>query len=166
WLNPRRAGSPSPRGWTPSGLPRRLVSSRGRNSKTWPHAPVRSTPGSVVTRGSPSRRPRSSSSSWSSFFSCRSERMRLVGAYLAAGLCVTVAATGCHRPADAGGTSIEEGAAQTVRVLDVPFVPQSPALCGGAALAMVIRYWDGPAVLAGDFADRIAPEGKGIRTED
>ncbi len=38
-----------------------------------------------------------------------------------------------------------------LQVLDVPYVPQSGALCGGAALAMVLRYWGESGVLAEDF---------------
>lgn len=41
--------------------------------------------------------------------------------------------------------------AQTA-LLDVPYVPQSEELCGGAAVAMVLRYWDSPPVYAEDFA--------------
>jgi hypothetical protein len=85
---------------------------------------------------------------------------------LAAGVYMTLAAVGYHIPAAADSSFIVEGAPRMVRLLDVPFVPQSPAMCGGAALAMVMRYWEGPAVLAEDFADRIAPEGTGIRTDD
>lgn len=52
-----------------------------------------------------------------------------------------------------------------VRVLDVPYVPQSAALCGGAAVAMVLRYWGEPAVLAEDFIGRLEPDGAGIRAD-
>ena len=31
--------------------------------------------------------------------------------------------------------------AQSLTVLDVPFIAQSELLCGGAAAAMVMRYW-------------------------
>jgi hypothetical protein len=92
--------------------------------------------------------------------------MRFVGASLAAGVCVTVAAIGSPLPTSADATSIEAGAPRTVCLLDVPFVPQRQALCGGAALAMVMRYFGEPAVLAEDFADRIEPDAKGIRTDD
>ncbi|HET9952642.1 MAG TPA: C39 family peptidase [Candidatus Eisenbacteria bacterium] len=52
-----------------------------------------------------------------------------------------------------------------VRLLDVPYVPQTEALCGGAAIAMVLRYWGEPAVLAEDFAGLVAPGDAGIRTD-
>jgi len=51
-----------------------------------------------------------------------------------------------------------------VRFLDVPYVPQSGALCGGAALAMVLRYWGKPGVLADDFTALVEPGQAGIRT--
>jgi hypothetical protein len=47
--------------------------------------------------------------------------------------------------------------------LDVPYVPQSEALCGGAALAMVLRYWGEPRIRAEDFARLRAPGEPGIR---
>src|SRR6267142_130590 len=52
---------------------------------------------------------------------------------------------------------------EPVRLLDVPYVPQSEALCGGAALAMVLRYWGEPRVRAEDFGRLIAPGEQGIR---
>jgi predicted double-glycine peptidase len=51
-------------------------------------------------------------------------------------------------------------------VLDVPFVPQSPALCGGAAVAMVLRYWGERGVYAEEFAPLVVENGAGIRTDD
>lgn len=46
--------------------------------------------------------------------------------------------------------------------LDVPYVPQSGVLCGGAALAMVLRWWGEPLVLAEDFASLVEPGREGI----
>lgn len=51
-----------------------------------------------------------------------------------------------------------------MQLLDVPYVPQSGALCGGAALAMVLRYWGRTGVLAEDFAALLEPDKVGIRT--
>lgn len=51
-------------------------------------------------------------------------------------------------------------------VLDVPFVPQSPALCGGAAVAMVLRYFGERGVYAEDFASLVVASGAGIKTDD
>ena len=53
-------------------------------------------------------------------------------------------------------------AAQTLTVPAVPYLPQSEALCGGAALAMVLRYWGMPDVRPEDFAGSLTPEGTGI----
>ncbi|HKQ20367.1 MAG TPA: C39 family peptidase, partial [Candidatus Eisenbacteria bacterium] len=62
-------------------------------------------------------------------------------------------------------TPLGGGAPETVRLLDVPYVPQSEALCGGAAIAMVLRCWGEPAVLAEDFATLVEPDGAGIRAD-
>lgn len=50
-------------------------------------------------------------------------------------------------------------------LLEVPYVSQPEALCGGAAAAMVLRYW-GTAAGARDFARLLTPDGSGIRTAD
>ena len=52
-----------------------------------------------------------------------------------------------------------------VRVLDVPYLPQTEALCGGAAAAMVMRYW-GRQVSPRRFAALIRPEEGGIRAAE
>ena len=49
-------------------------------------------------------------------------------------------------------------------LLDVPFVSQSEALCGGAAVAMVFRYWGARGVSAEEFAPLIDTAEGGIRT--
>ena len=49
-------------------------------------------------------------------------------------------------------------------LLDVPFVSQSEALCGGAAAAMVLRYWGERGVSADTFAPLIDRSAAGIRT--
>lgn len=51
-------------------------------------------------------------------------------------------------------------------LLDMPFVPQSEALCGGAALAMVMRHHGIRGVEAEDFAHLVVETGEGIRTTD
>ncbi|MEO8634930.1 MAG: C39 family peptidase [Gemmatimonadales bacterium] len=51
-------------------------------------------------------------------------------------------------------------------VLDVPYLPQSELLCGGAALAMVERWWGRRGVYAEDFAGLVRPEVGGIRTTE
>jgi tetratricopeptide (TPR) repeat protein len=53
---------------------------------------------------------------------------------------------------------------QDLPILDVPFLPQTEALCGGAAAAMVLRYWGERGIDAGDFASLVEPAAGGIRT--
>lgn len=53
-----------------------------------------------------------------------------------------------------------------VRLLDIPFIQQSEALCGGAAAAMVMRFWGLTAVDAESFAPLVDREAGGIRGED
>lgn len=82
----------------------------------------------------------------------------------AIGISVAVAALIRGSPAVAGAPSDGDSTSARIQLLDVPYVPQSEALCGGAALAMVLRYWGKPGVLAEDFADLLEPGGAGIRT--
>lgn len=56
------------------------------------------------------------------------------------------------------------GSLSGTQLLDVPYVPQSGQLCGGAALAMVLRYWGEPGVMAEDFAALAESAEDGIRT--
>ncbi|MGH7445571.1 MAG: cysteine peptidase family C39 domain-containing protein, partial [Longimicrobiales bacterium] len=64
--------------------------------------------------------------------------------------------------------TVERGSARAAAelLLDVPFVPQSEALCGGAALAMVLRFHGDTRVYAEDFATLVVAGGAGIRTTD
>ncbi len=50
--------------------------------------------------------------------------------------------------------------------LDVPYLPQTSLLCGGAALAMAERFWGRRGVYAEDFAALVHPELGGILTTD
>ncbi len=50
-------------------------------------------------------------------------------------------------------------------VLDVPFISQSEALCGGAAAAMVLRYWGERGLTAESFAPLVDRSAAGIRTD-
>lgn len=50
-----------------------------------------------------------------------------------------------------------------VRLLDVPYVAQSEDLCGGAAAAMMMRFWGARGVRAEDFRRLVRPEEGGIR---
>src|SRR5688572_12949329 len=49
-------------------------------------------------------------------------------------------------------------------LLDVPFISQSEALCGGAAAAMVLRYWGERGVAAESFAHLVDRRSAGIPT--
>lgn len=51
------------------------------------------------------------------------------------------------------------------RLLDVPYVTQSADLCGGAAVAMVLRYWGARQTFAEDFAPLVDRSAAGIRTD-
>lgn len=55
---------------------------------------------------------------------------------------------------------------RALSLLDVPFISQSEALCGGAAAAMVLRYWGARGVVAEDFAPLVDRQAGGIRTAD
>lgn len=50
-------------------------------------------------------------------------------------------------------------------LLDVPFISQSEALCGGAAAAMVMRYWGERAISAESFESLVDRSAAGIRTD-
>src|SRR5207249_11110193 len=47
-------------------------------------------------------------------------------------------------------------------MLDVPYLPQSDALCGGAAAAMVFRYWGDTHASVQEFAALVDRRGGGI----
>jgi hypothetical protein len=57
-------------------------------------------------------------------------------------------------------------APRSLPLLDVPYLPQSEALCGGAAIAMVMRYWGATGVYAETFSDLVDGEAQGIRGRD
>ena len=52
-----------------------------------------------------------------------------------------------------------------IRLLDVPFIQQSEALCGGAAAAMVMRYWGATGVYAESFEGLVDKSAGGIRAD-
>ena len=54
--------------------------------------------------------------------------------------------------------------AQALTVLDVPFISQSELLCGGAAAAMVMRYWGERSIDAEAFSPLVERRAGGIRT--
>ena len=51
------------------------------------------------------------------------------------------------------------------RLLDVPYLTQTEDLCGGAAVAMVLRYWGERRVYPEDFAGLVDRSASGIRTD-
>ena len=53
-----------------------------------------------------------------------------------------------------------------LHLLNVPYLPQSEALCGGAAIAMLMRYWGRTNVYAETFADLVDPAASGIHGGD
>jgi len=56
--------------------------------------------------------------------------------------------------------------APDLHILDVPYLPQSESLCGGAAIAMLMRYWGASNVYAETFADLVDPTASGIHGGD
>ena len=73
-----------------------------------------------------------------------------------------VLATTAAAPRSAGARE-QPGALQ---LLDVPYIAQTEALCGGAAAAMVLRFWGATGVHAETFADLVVPSAEGIRGDD
>lgn len=67
------------------------------------------------------------------------------------------AGTAAAQPVAAAGASS--------RLIDVPYVTQSADLCGGAAVAMVLRYWGARQTFAEDFAPLVDRSAAGIRTD-
>lgn len=53
-----------------------------------------------------------------------------------------------------------------LHLLAVPYLPQSEALCGGAAVAMVMRFFGETGIYAGTFAGLVDREAGGIRGQD
>jgi len=55
-------------------------------------------------------------------------------------------------------------ASQPLTILDVPFIAQSELLCGGAAAAMVMRYWGERGIEPESFAALVDRDAGGIKT--
>ncbi len=83
----------------------------------------------------------------------RPTRSRVAAILLIGGLCVSAP------------RSVAAGAPERSALLDVPYVSQTPELCGGAAVAMVLRYWGERDVFAQDFAPLVSAADGGIVTE-
>jgi Papain-like cysteine protease AvrRpt2 len=80
-------------------------------------------------------------------------------------MCIAAAGLTFATPATPATSSGEKNIPEKARFLDVPYVPQSEALCGGAAVAMVLRYWGDRGALAEDFAPLVEPGKDGIRAD-
>ncbi len=63
------------------------------------------------------------------------------------------------------GISLSPAQAQPLALIDVPYISQSEALCGGAAAAMVLRYWGAQGLTAEAFAPLVDRSAAGIRTD-
>ena len=87
--------------------------------------------------------------------------MRVVAGLIAAALCAMGPAGTSALAQAPPDVPIRQAAA-----LDVPYLAQPILLCGGAALAMVERWWGRRGVYAADFADLVRPALGGIRTSD
>lgn len=59
---------------------------------------------------------------------------------------------------------VSTASAQPIPIIDVPFISQSEALCGGAAAAMVLRFWGAQGLTAESFAALVDRSAAGIRT--
>jgi hypothetical protein len=66
--------------------------------------------------------------------------------------------------ASAGPSAAADAQGAARALLDVPYVAQTPELCGGAAVAMVLRYWGERNVFPEDFASLVVPSERGIPT--
>lgn len=75
-----------------------------------------------------------------------------------------VAALARARPAPASLRAPAPDTTGGVPVLDVPYVPQSESLCGGAAAVMVFRYWGEDSVHVAAFAPLVDDSAGGIPT--
>jgi hypothetical protein len=85
----------------------------------------------------------------------RTSRLTNHGSRPAAVLVLLLAATPAHA----------QDASPPVSLLDVPYLSQTEALCGGAAAAMVLRYWGERGLSAESFAHLVDRSAAGIRTD-
>lgn len=85
------------------------------------------------------------------------------GRWLALGLATLTASCTSVRSAIVRPTAVP---VEDTTSLPVPYVSQSELLCGGAAIAMVERWWGRRGVYAEEFAHLVRPSEGGIRTSD
>jgi hypothetical protein len=89
--------------------------------------------------------------------------VRRIARSVTASGCLGLALVGSAASAQSGSAAEPDRAPP---LLDVPYLPQSELLCGGAAVAMVERWWGRRGVYGEDFAELVRPELRGIRTTD
>lgn len=65
-----------------------------------------------------------------------------------------------------GAITLAQPPAGQLHLLDVPYLPQSESLCGGAAIAMVMRYWGEQNVYAETFSNLVDHAADGIHGAD
>ena len=92
--------------------------------------------------------------------------MGAIARLVTAGLWLMIGLGSTALPAQSLASGSPTAAGPTPTVLDVPYLPQSALLCGGAAVAMVERWWGRRGVYAQDFAPLVHPELGGILTTD
>ena len=83
----------------------------------------------------------------------------IVGSVLLTLLLLTLAVPGTASAAQSPTASRDRHA-----LIDIPYLPQTEQLCGGAALAMVLRYWGATTTSPQDFAPLVDNSEGGIRT--
>lgn len=84
---------------------------------------------------------------------------------IAAGLAVIAGLLGAGGAAPPGARGFVDDTLRSVE-LEVPFVAQVPLLCGGAAAAMVERFWGARGVYGHDFRHLVREVEGGIRTSE
>ena len=70
----------------------------------------------------------------------------------------------CAPPAAWAQSSAPPATQAPIQILDVPYIAQTEALCGGAAAAMVLRFWGESGLTAESFAHLVDQSASGIRT--
>jgi predicted double-glycine peptidase len=83
----------------------------------------------------------------------------------AAAAVLVLSATGVAAADQSGLQAPHSDASASTQLLDVPYLPQTEDLCGGAAVAMVLRYWGERQVYPEDFAALVNRSASGIRTD-
>ena len=71
-----------------------------------------------------------------------------------------------HQFAPPPSPELRRASRDPVPILDVPYVMQSEELCGGAAVAMVMRFWGATGIYAESFSSLVDKRAGGIKGED